>query len=378
MPSIPVIDLPAQYRALKPEIDEAVRRVFERGQFILGPEVEALEGDIAALCSVPHAVGVASGTDALELSLRACGIQPGDEVLTSAFSFVATAEAIVAIGAVPVFADIDPATCNLDVDDASSRVTPRTRAIIPVHLYGHPAPMDQIMALASSHTLKVIEDCAQAIGATFQGQPVGSFGDAGAFSFFPTKNLGASGDAGIVVTRSARVAETLRLLRAHGSREKYRHELLGRNSRLDEIQAAILRVKLKHLGQWTDSRRALAEAYSKALAAPAIPGLGLPKERAGCRHVYHLYTIRHRDRDRLQAHLAQQGIGHQVAYPSPLPRQPALAPWSGPVDAFPQAEQASREVISLPLYPELSPAQLQTVVQAVSKALQGDHPPHNP
>jgi dTDP-4-amino-4,6-dideoxygalactose transaminase len=366
---IPAIDLPAQYRALKPEIDEALRRVFERGQFILGPEVEALEQDVASLSRVPHAVGVASGTDALELALRACGIRPGDEVITTAFSFIATAEAIVAVGAVPVFADIDPATYNLDAGAAASCVTPKTRAIIPVHLYGHPAPMDRIMALASSHKLKVIEDCAQAIGAAFQGNPVGSFGDAGAFSFFPTKNLGAAGDAGMVVAKDARVADALRLLRAHGSREKYRHELLGRNSRLDELQAAVLRVKLRRLEQWTESRRSLAQQYAAAFSAPGVPGLGLPQERQGTRHVYHLYTIRHAQRDRIQAELVKQGIGHQIAYPIPLPAQPALAPWAGKDGQFPQAEQAAREVISLPLYPELTAGQLDQVVQAVFRAL---------
>ena len=366
---IPIIDLPAQYRALKPDINRAIQRVLERGQFILGPEVEALERELAAYCGAAHAVGVASGTDALELALRACGVGPGHEVITSAFSFIATAEAIIAVGAVPVFVDIDPVTYTLDPSKLATAMSSRTKAILPVHLYGHPADMGQVAALAKAHRLKLIEDCAQAIGATWAGRRVGSFGDAGALSFFPTKNLGAYGDGGMVVTEDPAVAQRVRLLRAHGSRRKYHHEMLGHNSRLDELQAAILRVKLSRLESWNEARRRLALRYRAAFKAWAGSGIVLPEEQPGCRHVYHLYTIRLAKRARVQRALADRRIGHQIAYPAPLPRQPALKPWVRRGQRFPQAEQVSREVLSLPLYPELTAEQIRMVVRTVGEAL---------
>ena len=364
--SIPLIDLKAQYRAIKPEIDRAIQRVLNRGQFILGREVEALERELAAYCGTTYAVGVASGTDALELSLRACGVGPGDEVLTTAFSFFATAEAIVAVGAAPVFVDIEPSTCNLDPDELASRVTSKTKAIIPVHLFGHPCDLVPVLRLARTRRLAVIEDCAQAIGARYRGKRVGSFGTAGALSFYPSKNLGGYGDGGMVVTNDPRVAQQVRLLRVHGSRARYRHTALGTNSRLDELQAAILRAKLPYLDRWNRARRRHAARYAAAFRRCRVDGIVLPRERPGCEHVYHLYSVRLRQRDRVQRALEKQGIATQVAYPSTLPSQPALAPYRS--GRFPRAEQAARQVLALPMYPELTPPLIERVVRAVARA----------
>ena len=364
---IPLIDLPAQYRALQPKIDAAIRRVLERGQFILGPEVEAFERELAAYCGASHAIGVASGTDALELALRACGIGPGQEVLTTAYSFIATAEAIVSVGAVPVFVDIDPATYTLDVEAAAAKVTPRTRAILPVHLYGHPADMDRVMALAKAHGLKVIEDCAQAIGSTFHGRRAGSFGDAAALSFYPTKNLGGCGDGGMVLSREASIAERVRLLRAHGSRERYHHLELGTNSRLDELQAALLRVKLRHLEDWTEARRRHAAAYREAFRRHHLEDIVLPQELHGCRHVYHLYAIRIAERDRIAAALAQQGIETQVAYPSSLPAQPALQGYAPQSPPCPVSDAVAKDILVLPMHPELTLEAIEQVVLQIAR-----------
>ena len=367
---IPLVDLVAQYQTIKPEVDQAIQRVLNRGQFVLGPEVEALEHDMAAVCGVSHAVGVASGTDALELSLRACGIGQGDEVLTSAFSFIAAAEAIVSVGAMPVFVDIDPDTYTMEPAQTAAKVNPRTKAIIPVHLFGHPCDMEPLMEIARRHRLAVIEDCAQAIGGHYHDQPVGSFGRVGVFSFYPTKNVGAYGDGGMAVTNDAGVAEQMRLLRAHGSRQRYYHEVLGRNSRLDELQAAILRVKLRHLDAWTHARRRHAKTYAERFAKAGLTSVGLPQERVGCGHAYHLYTIRLKDRDRVQRVLEAEGIAAQVAYPSILPEQPALASTHmEDCRRFPQALQAVREVLSLPLYPELSLKDVDTVCSIIEKFL---------
>lgn len=371
---IPLIDLQAQYRTIKTEIDAAIARVVESGQFILGPEVEALEREIAAYCGTRYAVGVASGTDALELSLRALGIGPGDEVLTTAFSFFATAEVIVAVGATPRFVDLEPRTLNLDPAHLAAAITPRTKAVIPVHLYGHPCAMDDVMTIASTHRLAVIEDCAQAIGAEYHGRRVGSFGQAGALSFFPSKNLGGYGDGGMVVTNDAALAERVRLLRVHGSRAKYLHEVIGTNSRLDELQAAILRVKLRYLDQWTQARRRHARSYAEALQRNGLDELELPQELAGCTHVYHLYTIRHRERDLIRQALAKQGIASQIAYPSTLPSQLALNAWVPQAQRFPQAEAATLQVLSLPLYPELTPELIGQVVETLAaKSLDSPH-----
>lgn len=366
---IPLLDLVAQYQAIKPEIDEAVQRVLNSGQFILGPEVEAFEQEMAAYCGTPYAVGVASGTDALELALRACGIGPGDEVLTSSFSFIAAAEATLAVGAAPVFVDIDVRTFTMDPAQLVGAITSKTRAIIPVHLFGHPCDMGPIRDVARRHRLMVIEDCAQAMGARYQGQRVGSFGDAAILSFYPSKNLGAYGDGGMVVTNDASVAERIRLLRAHGSRQRYAHETLGRNSRLDELQAAILRVKLRHLDAWTVARRRHAKAYADAFSAAGVTSVGLPQERTGCEHVYHLYTIRLKERDRLQQVLEAGGIATQVAYPSTLPEQPAIASHCRTVGECPEARRAAQEVLSLPMYPELTSEMVSHVINRLGTIL---------
>ncbi|MBI3088206.1 MAG: DegT/DnrJ/EryC1/StrS family aminotransferase [Candidatus Omnitrophica bacterium] len=366
--TIPLIDLVAQYQGIKPEIDAAIHQVVSRGQFILGPEVEAFEQELAAYCGAAHAVGVASGTDALELTLRACGIGPGDEVITAAFSFIASAEAIIAAGARPVFVDIDPGSYTLDVAKLDAAISPKTKAILPVHLYGHPCDLDALMRLAAPRKLLLIEDCAQAIGAEVRGRRVGSFGTAGCFSFFPSKNLGAYGDGGMVVTNDGALAEQVRCLRVHGSRRRYHHEVIGRNSRLDELQAAILRVKLRHLDEWNAARRRHAQAYRRAIDGAGLTELALPQEAAGAAHVYHLYTIRLEAREAVQQALTQAGIGCQVAYPSTLPAQPALAPWVDARQRFPVAEACARTVLSLPMYAELTAALLERVVEVLAKS----------
>ena len=365
MTAIPLIDLRAQYHAIKAEIDAAITAVLERGQFVLGPEGEAFEREMAAYCKTRDAIGVASGTDALELALRACGIGPGDEVLTTAFSFFATVEAIVAVGARPVFVDIEPATYTLDVAEIEQKLTSHTKAVIPVHLYGHPCAMDRLMDIARAHRLKVIEDCAQAIGADIGGRRVGGFGDAGCLSFYPTKNLAGYGDAGMVVTNDEAMAERIRLLRVHGSRRRYVHEIAGTNSRLDEIQAAILRVKLRHLEDWTRARRRHAERYTRSFHAAGAPRVATPRELAGSRHVYHLYSIRVPRRDEIHQMLAQRSIDTQVCYPSTLPAQPALKLLGIEPGRFPIAEAVAGDILSLPMYPELTPQHIEEVVQAV-------------
>src|SRR5215471_13628996 len=320
---IPQMDLSAQYAAIGAEIRTAVDRVLSSQQFILGREGAALEQEIATLCGVAHGVGVASGTDALILALRACGVQAGDEVLLPTFTFVATGSAVSALGARPVFADIRPETYNLDPAELERRVTPRTRAIIAVHLYGLAADMDPIVAFAKSRKLPLIEDNAQAIGASYKGRRTGFFGDAACLSFYPTKNLGAYGDAGMVVSNSAELAARLRTLRNHGQTTKYLSSEPGWNSRLDEIQAAILRVKMRHLADWQRARRAVAAEYTRLLQQ--VPGVMPPFEPEGSEHVYHQYTIRSERRDALQQHLASRKIGSTVYYPHPLHLQPLYA-----------------------------------------------------
>jgi dTDP-4-amino-4,6-dideoxygalactose transaminase len=360
--TIPLLDLRAQYRSIKPEIDTAIQQVLDRGQFILGPEVEVLEREVAAYCGTRHAIGVASGTDALELALRACGIGPGDEVITTAYSFFATAEAIVAVGAIPVFVDIELATYNIDPDQVAAAVTPKTKALLPVHLYGHPYAVDALQAIAHRHGLKVIEDCAQAIGAEYQGRRAGAFGDAGALSFFPTKNLGGYGDGGMVVTNYQATADQVRLLRVHGSKEKYWHLMMGRNSRLDELQAAILRVKLRHLDAWNSARRANAERYRAAFAKSGAL-VETPKELPGYQHVYHQFCVRSTRRDEVKARLTSAGIGCQVYYPSTLPAQPALSALGLQGKAFAHADSAVKELLALPMFPELSLEQITRIAQ---------------
>ena len=368
MLSVPLIDLRAQYRALKPEIDRAIHRVLDRGQFILGEEGDALERELAAYCGTRHAVALASGTDALELSLRACSIGPGDEVITSALTFFATAEAILAAGATPVFVDVEPAAYTLDPAAVEAAVTRATRAIIPVHLYGHPCAMDALLRIARAHRLKVIEDCAQAIGAAFRGRRVGSFGTAGCLSFYPSKNLGAYGDGGMVVTNDAALAKRLRLLRTHGGLARYRHLIVGTNSRLDEIQAAVLRVKLRYLNRWNEARRRHARRYDEAFRRRGLTQIVRPRARPSAEHVYHLYCIRVAKRDRLAAALAKQGIGTQVAYPSTVPSQPALRFLRQSRRSFPNAQAAASSLLALPMYPELTPALIARVTEAVARA----------
>lgn len=368
---IPAVDLTRQHAELRAELLGAVERVLSSGRFIKGPEGVALEAEVAARCTVRYGVGVASGTDALALSLRALGVGPGDEVITPAFSFVASASVILHVGATPVFVDIDLDTFTLDPDQVMRALTPRTRAIVAVHLYGHPAAMDRITEIARQRGIAVIEDAAQAIGAAYAGRAVGSWGDLGCLSFFPTKNLGACGDAGMVVTDRHELAECVRVLRDHGAREKYHHQELGWSSRLDEVQAAILRVKLGSLERWVEARRRLAGRY--ATLFEGLP-LALPVERAPARHVYHLYTVRSRERDALAKGLADLGVETAHHYPFPLPAQRLfhhVAP--GGERAFPRAWHASREVLSLPCFPELTEHEVETVGRAMREVVTGLH-----
>ena len=360
---IPFIDLTRQHAELKTELMQAMERVVAGSRFILGEEGAALERELAALCSVRHAVGVGSGTDALRLVLSALGVGAGDEVITPSFSFVASSSTIALLGARPVFVDIDPATYALEPDLVERAITPRTKVIMPVHLYGHPAPMTRVMELARAHGLAVVEDAAQAVGATYDGRPIGSWGDAACLSFYPTKNLGACGDGGMVLTDRDDVAARIRRLRHHGDSGRYHHTELGWCSRLDELQAAILRVKLRRLQAWTERRRRIAARYGALLAG--LP-LALPAERAPARHVYHLYTVRHPQREALAKALADLGVGTAVHYPLPIPGQPAFG--GGGERDWPRAWQAAREVLSLPCFAELTDAEVDAVGAAVREA----------
>lgn len=364
---IPILDLTAQYAQLKTSIDAAVSEVFAGGHYINGPNVAALEKEIAAYTGAAHAVGLNSGTDALHLALRALRIGPGDEVITVPFTFVATTEAIGIVGATPVFVDIDPRTYCMDPALVEAAITPRTRAIMPVHLYGQPADMDPILEIAQRHNLAVIEDCAQSIGADYGGHRTGALGTFGCFSFFPTKNLGAYGDGGMIVTNDAQLAQRVRALRAHGGRVKYHHEELGVNSRLDEVQAAILRVKLPHLEAWIAARRAVASRYDEALGAL---GVTVPARVENTRHVYHQYTIRVQDRDRVARALLERGVQSMVYYPVPLHLQEVHRPLGYLPGAFPHSERAAQEVLSLPMYPELDALVQDRVVDALRSALE--------
>jgi dTDP-4-amino-4,6-dideoxygalactose transaminase len=360
MDAVPLLDLKAQYVSIRSEIRQALDRVMESQQFILGPEVESLEQEIAAYCGCRHAVGVSSGTDALLVVLMALGIGAGDEVITPAYSFFATAGAIARLGAKPVFVDIDSATFNIDPAAIASKITSKTRAILPVHLFGQMAEMEEICAIAAKHKLPVIEDAAQAIGAERDGKRAGSVGDAGCLSFFPTKNLGAFGDAGMVTTNDATLAERVRMLRMHGFRSRYVNELLGGNFRLDAMQAAVLRVKLRYLDQWTEARRRNAAEYRKLLPK----GVVLPLEKPG-RHVYNQFVIRLPRRDRLMETLKGEGIGCEVYYPLPSHLQPCFAGLGYKSGDFPFSEEASRESLALPIYPELPLEMLQRVSAAI-------------
>lgn len=363
---IGMLDLAGEYETIRAEVDAAIAGVLRGGQYINGPNVEALEAEIAAYVGVRHGVALNSGTDALHLALRSLEIGPGDEVITVPFTFVATTEAIGIVGATPVFADIDPRTYCIDPDAIAAAITPRTRAIVPVHLYGQACSMQRIMDIAARHGIPVVEDCAQSIGADLDGRRTGSFGTFGCFSFFPSKNLGAYGDGGMIVTDDPALAERARALRAHGGRVKYHHETLGVNSRLDELQAAILRVKLPHLDNWIDRRRAAASRYDLALRAL---GISTPEVSKNTRHVYHQYTIRVRDRDAVQRYLGAQGVSSMVYYPIPLHLQEVHRSLGLPPGSFPQSEKAAAEVLSLPIHPLLEPALQDRVVAAVRDAL---------
>jgi len=364
---VPQLDLSAQYAAIGAEIRTAVERVVASQQFVLGREGTALEEEIAKLCGVAHGVGVASGTDALILALRACGVRGGDEVLLPPFTFVATGSAVTALGAKPVFVDIRPDTYNVDPAEFERRVTPRTRAVVVVHLYGLAADTDPILAFAKARNLPVIEDNAQAIGASYKGRRTGSLGDAACLSFYPTKNLGAYGNAGMVVTNSAELAARVRMLRNHGQAAKYLSSEPGWNSRLDEIQAAILRVKLRHLSNWQRARQDHAAEYNRLFSQ--IPGVMPQLAPEGFEHVYHQYTIRIEPRDALQNFLSERKIGSTVYYPYPLHLQPLYASLGHKAGDFPHAERAAKEVLSLPMYPELRKEQIARVVEAVAEFL---------
>jgi dTDP-4-amino-4,6-dideoxygalactose transaminase len=365
---VPALDLRAQYATIADEIRAAIEEVLESQHFVMGPQGAALEQELARLCGARFGVGVASGTDALILALHACGVGPGDEVLVPAFTYVATADSAGLLGAKPVFVDILPGTFNLDPEQVEARITARTKAIVPVHLFGQPADMDPILEIARRRGLRVIEDNAQAIGAAYQGRPTGSMGDAGCLSFYPTKNLGAYGDGGMSVTNSGEMAARLRSLRMHGTRKhKYLSEEQGWNSRLDEIQAAVLRVKLRHLEGWTAARQARAARYSTLLSG--VEGVTVPEVAPGREHVFHQYTIRVRNRDHVQRVLAERGIGTAVYYPLPLHLQPMYASLDNARGSFPVAERAADEVLSLPLYAELSPEHVERVADAVKAAV---------
>jgi dTDP-4-amino-4,6-dideoxygalactose transaminase len=365
--AIPMVDLRAQYAAIKKEIDSAIREVLEAQQFILGPNVEAFESEIANYCGRKFAVGVASGTDALILAAHAAGISSGDEVLVPAFSFIATADAISLLRAKPVFVDIQPDTFCIDPRKLPEKLTKRTRAMIPVHLYGQSAEMRPILELASEHGVKVIEDNAQALGATYQGRRAGSLGDFGCISFFPSKNLGGYGDAGMIVTDSEDDYRRLRMLRNHGSSTRYVSEEQGWNSRLDELQAAILRVKLRHLDEWCAARRANAAHYDQCLNN--IRGLRVPHAASWGEHVYHQYTIRVERRDHVQKFLQREGIASTVYYPVPMHLQPIYKHLGYKPGDLPESERVSAEVLSLPIHPELTTGDIERVAETIARAL---------
>ncbi len=367
-PAFDFLDLRAQFASIRDEVMAAVTRVFESQYFILGPEVKLLEEEVAAKLGAKFAIGCASGTDALILSLLAAGIGPGDEVITTPFSFIATAGSIAHVGARPVFVDIDPVTFNINPTLIAAAITPKTRAIMPVHLFGLPADLDPILEIASANGLLVIEDAAQAIGSRYNERSIGTLGDFGCFSFFPSKNLGGAGDGGLITTNDPARAERLRMLRGHGSKKKYHHDILGTNSRLDALQAAVLRVKLPHLDSWAASRRNRAERYRKLFDEKNLASFVTypPQPAANFHHVYNQFTLRVPLRDELREFLRGAGIPTEIYYPLCLHLQPAFQYLGYKRDALPEAEKASREVLSLPVFPELKDAQQDLVVQSIA------------
>lgn len=363
---IPVLDLRPEIDSLWEELTSAIEGVLRSGQFIMGPNVKAFEEEAAAYLGVRHAVGVNSGTDALVIALQAAGVGEGDEVITTPFTFFATAEGVSRLGATPVFVDIDPLTFNIDPGLIEAAVTPRTKAILPVHLYGQAADMDPIMEVAKKYGLKVIEDTAQAFGGEYKGKKLGTIGDAGCFSFFPSKNLGAFGDGGLIATDDDEIAERARMLRVHGAKKKYYNEVIGYNSRLDALQAAILRVKLPYIDGWNEGRRRAAQRYNELLED--IPGIITPYEAPYAKHVYHQYTVRVMNgrRDQVKEHLQQQGISTMVYYPVPVHKLPVYAQNAV---TLPEAEKAAGEVLSLPVWPEITESVQTKVVEALEAAL---------
>jgi dTDP-4-amino-4,6-dideoxygalactose transaminase len=362
---VPYLDLKAQYRSIKPEIDQAVARVLDSCQFVLGPEVAEFENEFASYCGTTECIALNSGTSALHLALLAAGVGPGDEVITVPFTFVASVATILYAGAKPVLVDIEPRTFNMNPAALDAAISPRTKAIVPVHLYGHPANMDSIREVARKHKLVVIEDAAQAHGAKYKGRSSGSIGDIACFSFYPAKNLGAYGEGGAVTTTDPEYARTIRMLRDWGQDRKYHHLLHGYNYRMEGFQGAILRVKLRHLERWTQTRRAIVKTYNDRLAGADVVR---PSETPWARHGYHLYTLRADNRDSLQAALLNAGIQTGIHYSTPVHLQPAYTALGYGPGSFPESEKAALEVLSLPLYPELSDSQIEDVAKAVMQA----------
>jgi len=361
--NIPLSDLKSQYKSIKNEIDQKIAEVLENSEFILGGNVEKFEEEFANFCGVKYGVGVGNGTDALYLALRACGIKEGDEVITVPNTFIATVEAITLNGAKPVFVDIDPETQNMDAEKMRAAITAKTKAVIPVHLFGQPVEMDSILKIAKERNLFVIEDVAQAHGAKYNGKAAGSMGAAGCFSFFPAKNLGAYGDGGMIVTDDENLAKRLSMMRNHGRLEKYTHEFEGKNSRLDEIQAAVLRVKLKYLDKWNEARRQNALAYDNLLKD--VKGVKIPQNIKGAVPVYYFYVIRAEKRDELQKALKEKGISTGIHYPIPLHLQPAYQYLGHKKGDFPETEKAADEILSLPICPELAKEQIEYIAREI-------------
>jgi len=363
---IPMVDLKIQLQAIREEINAEMAKALDETRFILGPNVQALEEEFAAYCGSKFAIGVASGTDALHLAIRAAGIGPGDEVITSPFTFIATAEAIAYVGATPVFVDVDPRTYNIDVNKIEAAITPNTRAIMPVHLFGLPAEMDATQAICEKHNLLLIEDCAQSTGADYKGKMTGSFGLAGCFSFFPSKNLGCYGDGGMITTDDETLASEIKVLRNHGSRQQYHHNCIGYNSRLDEMQAVILRIKLKQLNGYNRGRRRVAEIYNRQLADLPVK---TPLAGNDCTHVYHQYTVLADDREQIKEVLARREIASAIYYPIPLHRQEVFAEAYKNV-SLPVAEDLAQRVLSLPMFPELQNEQAEMICSIIRTCYQ--------